>query len=96
MNKLLIGIANFLGLFNKTRQWLKGKKTYISSIGGMAVSAGTIMGMVLAWVDGLIDASQLFEQVQLPTATFWASATFLFAASHPKNVIEKEKLGPGR
>lgn len=91
MNKLLIKVSEMLGLFNKTRKWLKGKKTIISSVGGVLASASTLVILTLSWIDGEVDATTFLEQAKIPAGAFWVSITFLFSATHPKNVLEAKK-----
>lgn len=99
MNPFILRIAEFFGMFNKIRNWFKGKKTKISAIGGMLGSGGTIIVILLSWIDGKMDTVQFLDSIKLPIGAFWVSATFLFAANHPKNVKEaeiiKHRLGPG-
>lgn len=95
MSKFVIGVADFFGVFKKARKFLKGKKTMLSSIVGMLMSAGAVIGLVITWTEGGISTSQLVDQATLPATAFWAAATFLFAANHSKNVVE-ERLGPGQ
>lgn len=89
----LVKVAEFFGLFSKAQKWLKGKKTYISAVGGMCASSSTMLILFLSWIDAEISANDFLDQVKVPAGVFWVSATFLFAAIHPKNV--REKLGPG-
>lgn len=89
MESLFIKVAEMFGVFGKLRGALKGKKTLISSISGLITSTGAIVALVLPWIDGDIDAVQFMEQVKIPAAAFWVSATFLFSAVHAGNVIEK-------
>lgn len=98
MNAMIIKIGEFFGFFKKTQTFLKGKKTILSSIGGMLTSGGIIVGNVVRWANGEIDAAQCWNECQVPAAAFWASVTFLWSAFHADNVSRKDvhtKLGPG-
>lgn len=94
MNKILIKLGEFFGLFNKVREFLKGKKTMLTGVGMMLASGAAIVGLVISWLDGTIDASELYSQAQAPVTAFATGAGLVFASLHTKNVDEK-KLGPG-
>lgn len=90
MNIFFIKAAEFFGVFTKLRGLLKGKKTMISAVAGMLASAGTVVGMLIPWIQGDIDMSQFLKQVEMPALAFWASATFLFSSFHTKNILEEK------
>ena len=60
---------------NKTRQWLKGKKAYITAAIGL-------LGAVVAWADGQIDALALLAAV-------WAAAQACFIRAGIGNEVSK-------
>ena len=72
-----IKVANFLGAFGKTRLWLQGKKTYITSaikaltaLSAMLATLGTACGVLaqvltqaLGWIDGSMSFGQMSDAV---------------------------------
>lgn len=88
MNSFFIKIASLLGVFGKAREFLKGKKTIISSVIGMLGSGSAVLVLLLSWIDGKIDMNVFLDQVKIPAGAFWVSATFLFSSFHPKNIAE--------
>jgi hypothetical protein len=60
---------------NKLREFLKGKKAYITAIIGLA-------GAVLAWADGQIDGVALLAAV-------WAAAQACFIRAGIANEVQK-------
>ena len=60
---------------NKARQWLKGKKAYITAAIGLA-------GAVVAWADGQIDTLALMAAV-------WAAGQAIFIRAGIGNEVTK-------
>lgn len=96
MNKLLIKVGEFFGVFKPAQEFLKGKKTILSSIAGMLISGGQLVYLAINWSDGQITAQQFIDQATLPATIFWAAVTFLWSAFHAENVVKKETLGPAK
>ena len=60
---------------NKAREWLKGKKAYITAAIGL-------LGAVVAWADGQIDTVALL-------AAAWAAAQTVFIRAGIANEVAK-------
>lgn len=64
---------------NGIRQWLQGKKTYITAIIGL-------LGAVIAWADGQIDGVALLAAV-------WAAAQAVFIRAGVAGEVNKTRGG---
>jgi hypothetical protein len=87
-----MGFFKMLEIAGKVREYLRGKKTLLSSVTGLLASSGTIITLIISWADGKINAQELINQIQVPGAVFWASLTFLWSVFHHGNVIKNQEI----
>jgi hypothetical protein len=90
MNKLILKVLSFFGVFEKFRKWMQGKKTYavnisqaLAGIAAMIVVSGQMLelasktiSLVLGWSDTSQGSNDVITSIQI----LWSSHAEMAAA----------------